>query len=162
MCQCLTHSNPYCYSYSVKGTVVKKVFILNKNNVHLIDDIFWHMEFKTETQAEMFILIIRFIAFITIIALITLILIIRIIGRCVKILDLQITCGRTKGRLLPKSLTTWAIIFVLPCASTGFPTSVRPMQTTPPLLPARPWGRAPWCSQTESIALLFATNTNPV
>ncbi len=31
---------------------------------------------------------------------------------------------------------------------------------TPPLLPARPWGRARWCSQTESIVLPFATNTN--
>ena len=81
MCQCLTHSNPYCSSYSVKGTVVKKIFILNKNIVHLIDDIFWNMGFKTETQAEKVILIIRFIAFITIITLITLILIIRIIVR---------------------------------------------------------------------------------
>ncbi len=63
MCQCLTHSNPYCSSYSVKGTVVKKIFILNKSIVHLINDIFWHMGFKTETQAEKVILIIRFIEF---------------------------------------------------------------------------------------------------
>jgi hypothetical protein len=160
MCQCLTYSNPYCSSCSVKGTVVKKIFILNKKIVHWIDDIFWHMGFKTETQAEKVILIIRFIAFITIITLITLILIIRIIVRCVKILDLHITCGRTKGLLLPKPLMTWAISFVLPCAPAGFPASVRPTQTTQPLLPARQWGRAPWCSQTESIVLLFATNTN--
>jgi hypothetical protein len=33
------------------------------------------------------------------------------------------------------------------------------IRTTPPLLPARPWGRARWCFQTESIVLLFATNT---
>ena len=80
---------------------MKKIFMLNKNIVHLIDDIFWHMGFKTETQAEKVILIIHFLAFETII---TLILIIRIIARCVKILDLQIKCGRTKGRLLPKNV----------------------------------------------------------
>ena len=160
MFPCLTHSNSCCSSYSVKGTVVKTIFILNKNIIHVIDDILWHMGFKTETQAEKVILIIRFISYITIITLITLILIIRIIVRCVKILDLQITCGRTKGRLLPKPLMTWAISFVLRCAPAGFPTSVRPTRTTAPLLPARPWGRAPWCSQTESIVLLFATNTN--
>ena len=33
------------------------------------------------------------------------------------------------------------------------------IRTTPSLLPARPWGRARWCFQTESIVLLFATNT---
>ena len=35
------------------------------------------------------------------------------------------------------------------------------IRTTPPraLLPARPWGRARWCFQTESIVLVFATNT---
>ena len=45
-------------------------------------------------------------------------------ARCIKILALQITCGRTKGLLLPKLLITWAISFVLPCAQAGFPTSV--------------------------------------
>ncbi len=107
MCPCLTHSNPFCSSYS--GTVVNKIFILNKNIVHLIDDMFWYMGFKTESQAEKVILIIRFILFITIITLITLVTFIRIIciiAGCVKILDLQITCGRTKGQLLPKPLMT--------------------------------------------------------
>jgi hypothetical protein len=160
MCSCLTHSNPYCSSYSVKGTVVKKIFILNKHIVHLIDEMFWYMGFITESQAEKVILIIHFILFITIITLITLIRIICIIARCVKILDLQIMCGRTKEMLLPKQLMTWAISFVLPCAPAGFPTSVRPTRTTKPLLLARQWGRASWCSQTESIVLLFATNTN--
>ena len=37
---------------SSKGTVVKKISMLNKNLVHLIDDIFWTMGFKTETQAN--------------------------------------------------------------------------------------------------------------
>jgi hypothetical protein len=132
MCPFSTHSNPYCSSYSVKGTVVKKIFILNKNIVHLIDDMFWYMGFKTESQAEKVIVIIRFILFITIITPLTLIRIICIIARCVKILDLQITCGRTKGLLSPKQLMTWAISFVLPCAQAGFPTSVRPTWTTAP------------------------------
>ena len=51
----LSHS---CGSrYSVKGTVAKQIFILNKNIVHLIDDMFWLMGFKTESQAEKVILI---------------------------------------------------------------------------------------------------------
>ena len=123
MFPCLTHSHSCCSRYSVKGTVAKQIFMLNKNIVHLIDNMFWYMGFKTESQAEKVILIIHFIALITII---TLILIICIIARYVKNLALQITCGRTKGLLLPKQLMTWAISFVLPCAPAGFPTSVRP------------------------------------
>ena len=34
------------------------------------------------------------------------------------------------------------------------------IRTTPPLLPARPWGRARWCFQTESNLLPFDTNSN--
>ena len=33
---------------SSKGTVVKKISMLNKNLVHLIDNVFWTMGFKTE------------------------------------------------------------------------------------------------------------------
>ena len=51
-------------------------------------------------------------------------------AKCIKILALQITCGRTKGLLLPKQLMAWAISFVLPCAQAGFPTSVTD-NTTP-------------------------------
>jgi hypothetical protein len=43
--------------------------------------------------------------------------------RFVKILDLRITFGRTRGRRLPDLLITWAISFVLPCVLGGFPTS---------------------------------------
>ncbi len=97
MFPCLSHSHSCCSRYSVKGTVAKQIFILNKNIVHLIDDMFWYMGFKTESQAEKVILIIHFILIITLITIITLIRIISIIARYVKILDLQITCGRTKG-----------------------------------------------------------------
>ncbi len=82
--------------------------------------------------------------------------------RCVKILELPITCGRIKGLLLPKLLMTWGISFVLPCAPAGLPTSERPTQTTPPQLPARPWGRASWWSLLESLVLLFPTYSDPV
>jgi hypothetical protein len=103
-----------------------------------------------------------FISFITLITLITFILIIRFMVRCVKKLELPITCSRIKGLLLPKPLMTWGISFVLPWAPAGLPTFERPTRTTPPLLPARPWGRAPWWSLIESIVLLFATNSDPV
>ena len=52
MCQCLTICYYWWCSYNAKGAVVKQIFLLNKNIVHLIDDIFWHLGFKTETQAE--------------------------------------------------------------------------------------------------------------
>ena len=42
----------YVAGSSSKGTVVKKISILNKKLVNLIDDIFWTMGFKTETQAK--------------------------------------------------------------------------------------------------------------
>ena len=34
------------------GIVFKKISMLNKNLVHLIDDIYWTKVFKTKTQAE--------------------------------------------------------------------------------------------------------------
>ncbi len=84
--------------------------------------------------------------------------------RCVKILELLITCGRTEGRLLPKPLMTWGISFVLQCVQAGFkfPTFERPTRTMPPQLPACPWGRASWWSLIELLVLLFATNSDPV
>ena len=40
----------YFAGSSSMGTVVKKISMLNKNLVNLIDDIFWIMGFKTESQ----------------------------------------------------------------------------------------------------------------
>ena len=66
--------------------------ILNKNIVHLIDDMFWNMGFKTETQAEKVISIMYIISIMAIILLIRInvvmliihiILIISLIFRCV-------------------------------------------------------------------------------
>ena len=42
----------YFAGSSSNGTVFKKISMLNKNLVHLIDYIFWIMGFKTETQAK--------------------------------------------------------------------------------------------------------------
>ena len=55
---------------------MKKVFVLNKNIVHLIDDIFWNMGFKTETQAEKVIPIISIIIIVSIMCIILIMLII--------------------------------------------------------------------------------------
>ncbi len=38
--------------YSSKAGSSKKMYLVNKNIVNLIDDIFWKMAFKTETDAE--------------------------------------------------------------------------------------------------------------
>ena len=65
--------------YSSKGTIVKKMPILNKNIVHLVDDMFWNMGFKTEKQTEQVISIIHIISIIYIKVIICIILIISVI-----------------------------------------------------------------------------------
>jgi hypothetical protein len=157
----LTHCNIY-FSFSLKGTVVKKMFMLNQNIVHLIDDIFWNMGFKTETQADKVMHIISIKRIISIILIIRIILIMRIICRFVRILDLRITCGRTRGQQSPSPLITWAISFVLPCVPDGFHTSVVPTQRIPrTMLAALLWEKASSWSQNESTPLLDATNNVP-
>ena len=49
---------------------MKKIFMLNKNIVHLIDDIFWNMGFRTETQADKVMHIIPIARIISIISII--------------------------------------------------------------------------------------------
>ncbi len=55
--------------HTAKGTVVKKNPLFNKNMIHLIDDIFWTLGFKNETQAEKVIEIIHTYWFFTIYSL---------------------------------------------------------------------------------------------
>jgi hypothetical protein len=43
---------------SAEETVAKKILLINKNLIHLIDDIFWKMESKTEIQDEKVVLIV--------------------------------------------------------------------------------------------------------
>ena len=54
--------------------------MLNKNIVHLIDDIFWNMGFKMETQADKVMLIISIKRIISIMCIILIISLIRIIA----------------------------------------------------------------------------------
>ena len=86
----------------------------------------------------------------------------RIICRFVRILDLRIMCGRTRGQRLPSPLITWAISFVLPCVPDGFHTSVMPTQRMPRrMLAALLWEKASLWSKIESTLLLDATNNVP-
>ena len=106
--------------------------------------------------------IISIIRIILMISIISIILIMRIICRFVRILDLRITCGRTRGQQSPSPLITWAISFVLPCVPDGFHTSVVPTQRMPrTMLAALLWEKASSWSQIESTLLLDATNNVP-
>ena len=73
MCKCIFRWFSACLAvtlcsfdlrYSSKGSIVKKMPILNKNIVHLVDDMFWNMGFKTETHAEKVVSIIHIILYI--------------------------------------------------------------------------------------------------
>ena len=51
----VSHVCDFCVAfcrYSSKAGSVKKMYLVKKNIVNLIDDIFWKMGFKTETDAE--------------------------------------------------------------------------------------------------------------
>ena len=48
-------------SRSSADEFVKKEYLLNKNIVHLIDDIVWHMSFKNPTHADRVIMLIMLI-----------------------------------------------------------------------------------------------------
>ncbi len=66
------------HRYSTKGTVVKKIPLINKSLIHLIDDIFWNLGFKNDTQAEKVIVITRIMLIISVIFIIRIVLIISI------------------------------------------------------------------------------------
>jgi hypothetical protein len=95
------------------------MFLLNKNIVCLIDDIFWNMEFKHETQTEKVILIMFIICIIHVMTIIVIILIILIIYCFVLTLVLRITFDRISEMSLPYQWITWVISFVLQCAPDG-------------------------------------------
>ncbi len=65
-CECLSDSRCVCilisffrHRYSAKGTIVKKISVINKGLFHLINDIFWNLGFNNETQADKVIVITR-------------------------------------------------------------------------------------------------------
>ena len=115
----VSHECDFCvafYRYSSKAGSVKKMYLVNKNIVNLIDDIFRKMGFKTETDAEK-----------DIIRIISLILdytdytdyIYCFWFRSAWILELPITCGRTNALISPDRLKPWPITFVQPCVLVG-------------------------------------------
>jgi hypothetical protein len=71
------------------------MFILNKNIVHLVDDILWNCGFKTEKQGNQVIILI--------ILIIVIIVIIVIMFMFVSIWVLQTTFGQTNKLILPKN-----------------------------------------------------------
>ena len=79
LCNSVSTLGSFHLRYSTQGTVVKKMSILNKNIVHLIDDIFWNMPFKTDTQAEKVELVIYVILIISIVPIMCIILIILVV-----------------------------------------------------------------------------------
>ena len=44
------------FRLSSKGAISKQMFVINKNIVHLVDDIIWNSGFKTESQGEQVLL----------------------------------------------------------------------------------------------------------
>jgi hypothetical protein len=67
-------------SRSSTDEFLKKEYLVNKNIVHLIDDIFWHMPFKNPTHTDRVIMLIIFIIHImTIILIICIMVIIRLL-----------------------------------------------------------------------------------
>ncbi len=86
------------FSYSEQGLIFSKEFVLNKNIVHLIDEIFWNLGFKHEPQSEMVIPIIRtYYTYYTLYVHYTDYINYTHYCRFVKNLDLRTTCGRTNG-----------------------------------------------------------------
>ena len=67
--------------YYAKETAVQKISLINKSHFHLIDDIFWNLGFKNETQAKKVIVIIRIILITYIKGIICIILIISIMSQ---------------------------------------------------------------------------------
>ena len=79
LCKCIFRRFSACLAvtlcsfglrHSSKGSFVKKMPILNKNIVHLVDDMFWNMGFKTEKQTKQVISIVHIISIIFIIHII--------------------------------------------------------------------------------------------
>ncbi len=62
------------YAQAIKVTVVMKISLINKNLNHLVNNIFWDMGFKNDTQAEKVIIIIHNILIISIQSIITFVL----------------------------------------------------------------------------------------
>ncbi len=67
------------HRHPAKGTIIKKIPLFNKNMIYLIDEIYWNLCFKNDTQAKK--VIIRIILIIYVILLKRIILIISIMSQ---------------------------------------------------------------------------------
>jgi hypothetical protein len=70
---CLLTYCLFCRRYSAKGTVVRKISVINKGLFHMIDDIFWNLGFKNETQADKVMMMIHIMCIIRLMCIIPLI-----------------------------------------------------------------------------------------
>ncbi len=63
----------HVFRLSAKGLFVKKMHVLNKGIVHMIDDIFWNCGFRTESQGEQVVLwLLRLLCFLRLLLLLRL------------------------------------------------------------------------------------------
>ena len=117
---------------------------MNKNIVHLIDNIFWNMGFKTKTLADkvvhIMLIIISTIHIISIFSIMHIILIISIILRT----------------LIAQSVDNLGDQFRPVMRADGFHASVLHTQRAVQLIPTLLWEKAPSESQVESMPLLDA------
>jgi hypothetical protein len=84
----------YLRRYSTKGIVVRKISVINKELFHMINNIFWNLGFKNETQADKVIIFICIMCIISLIDIIHIILIILLFCRLVLISESPITSCR--------------------------------------------------------------------
>jgi hypothetical protein len=97
----------------------EKIYILNKNIIHLVDDFFWFMGFKTTVDAER--------VNICIICIFCIIPNLLCPFRSVQSSVLQIMCGKTLVRQWPKLWIALAMNFALCSVLDGLRTSTKPM-----------------------------------
>jgi hypothetical protein len=145
--------------HSAKGTVVKKIPLFNKNMLHLIDDIFWNLGFKNETQAEKVMVIIRIILIINILLLIFLISIIPII---LIMSQVRVAVGIADHVWQEKRAAISATVDGLgdrfkPELRAGWLASVRPIPMGR-LRQLPQWERRLWCLVIESLRLLVCSS----
>ena len=147
----------FLFRYSAIGLISKKVFMLNKNIVHLIDDISGIWDSKRRPRPTWLCNYINYTYFINYVHYTNYIAYTHYC-RFVRILELRTTCGRRRERWLPNQLITWAISFVLLFVPDGFHTSVVCTHMMVRPMPALLWEKAPSSSKNESTPLLDATN----
>ncbi len=130
--------------------------MLNKNIVHLIDDIFWNMGFKTETHADKVMHIIPIISIISLISIMRLELL-----QVRQDLGLADHVWQDKRTLIAQSVDNLGDQFRTAMRAGWLHTSVVRTQRTARLLQALLWEKAPSSSQVESTPLLDAMNNVP-